>query len=134
MTSEHDKLLSEGPRTAPEPRTADGFAVPAPVETPTSEPEAEQFTSTEQPPDEAEQAPMEKPPLLRPGPQGSWGSSSGSWMNGSLLRRLIPLLLIVAVAGRGFAGGRAGSWAFALVWIVAAVVMIVLRTRGRRRW
>jgi len=133
MTTEHDKLLSEGPRTAPEPRTADGFAVPAPVETTISEPEAEQLTTAVQPA-AAEQPPAERPPLLRPGARGSRGSSSGSWINGSLLRRVIPLLLIVAVVGRGFAGGRAGSWAFAVVWIVAAVVMIVLRTRGRRRW
>jgi hypothetical protein len=28
MTSDHDRLLAEGPRTAPERVTADGFAVP----------------------------------------------------------------------------------------------------------
>jgi hypothetical protein len=121
--SDRDKLLAEGPRMAPEARTADGFAPSAPAE-------PSMFDEpVEQPSTSAEQA---KPPLLKTRPPGS--GSQGSWFTASLLRRLIPLLLVLVVLGRGLAGGRSGSWAFALVWVVAAVVIVVVRMRGRRRW
>jgi hypothetical protein len=136
MTSEHDKLLSEGPRMAPEPKTADGFAAPAPAEPTTPPLPADQTDATEE-------AAPQKPPLLKSPPQGSspggsWpgGSlpgSGGSWLSGGLIRRLIPLLLVLVVFGRNFAGGHSGSWVF-LIPIAIAVLLIVLRARGGRRW
>lgn len=118
MTSEHDRLLAQGPRTAPEPLAVDGFASPAPAEQPATAP-----------------GPVEKPPLVRTHPGGSArASGSGSWLTLSPLRSLIPLVLVLTVAARGFAGGHSGSWVLAVIWIVAAVVVVVLRTRGRRPW
>jgi hypothetical protein len=132
MTSERDRMLSEGPRMAPEPQTADAFTAPAAVESTGFE--STGFESADEQPRAMEPPAAAKPPLLKARPQGSWGSSSGSWLNGSLLRRLIPVLLVLAVIGRGLVGGHSGSWAFALVWVVAAVLILALRMRGRRRW
>jgi hypothetical protein len=134
MTSEHDKLLAEGPRMAPEPKTADGFAAPAP-----GEPEPVTPAPPADHADPTEQAPPAKPPLLKSPPQGSWGSprgswpgSGGSWSSAGLLRRLIPLLFLLVVFGRSFAAGH-GAWVFALIPVAFAVLFIVLRARGRRR-
>jgi len=104
MTSEHDRLLSEGPRTAPEPETADGRAAP----TPTAEPAS-------------------KSPLVKVRPRGA---ASGSLPIRRLLRLLVPLALVALVLSRGLRGGGSG-WAFVLVWVVLAVVIALARMRRR---
>ena len=128
--SDRDKLLAEGPRIAPEPRSADGFAAPTPAPPPV---EPTDWGPLDEQPSAAEQPATPKPPLVKARPQGSWGGSSGSWIAGSLFRRLVPLLFVLVLVGRGYAGGSSG-WAFAAIWIAFFAVMILIRLRRRGRW
>ncbi len=130
--SDRDRLLAEGPRMAPEPRSADGLAAPVPAPPPV---EPTDWAPLGDQPGATEEPATPKPPLVKARPQGSWGSpsGSGSWITGSLLRRLIPLLFVLVFIGRRYAGGSSG-WAFAAIWIAFFVVMILVRMRRRGRW
>ncbi len=150
MTSEHDRLLAEGPRTAPEPLTAPDLdapaapraapffdtaadATPPDLDAPAS-PQAAPFFDTDAdatptPAPAAFEPPAPRQPgARRSGPLVGSGSPRGS--RRSLARLLVPAVVAgVLVARAAFDGHGGGSAAFLIVWLAVLALGIGLRRR-----
>ena len=123
MTSEHDRLLAEGPRTAPEPSTAPDLDVRA-------APAAPFFEETAQAaPASSTVRPAGAQPITRPsGP--SPGSRARPGSRRSLARMLVPAVVATLFVGRAaFDGHGGGSAVFLVVWLAVLALGIVLRRR-----
>jgi hypothetical protein len=93
--NERERLLAEGPRVAPEPPTADGFA---PIDSsPRSSP------------------PSSSPPTSR----------SRSWQIPVSLRRLIPLAVFAVVLLSNSGAGKYAIWAIAAIAVGAMLIRVV---------
>jgi hypothetical protein len=128
MTSEHDRLLAEGPRTAPEPPTApdlDGRPAPAAPAAPFFDDTAagQSASGTFEP---VGQEPTTRSPVTPSGSRPRAGSRR------SLARLLVPAAVATVVVARAaFDGHGGGSAAFLVVWLAVLALGIGLR---RRRW
>jgi hypothetical protein len=124
MTSEHDRLLAEGPRTAPEPLTAPDLDGTASTAAPSFE------SPAEAPPAPSVPSPLGPQPARPTGTGG--GSRSRPRSRRGLLRFLVPAVVAAVVVARAaFDRHGAGTAAFAVVWVVVLALGIGLR---RRRW
>jgi hypothetical protein len=115
---DRERMLSEGPREAPEPLTAEGMSAGealGPVIPGAPPPETAPDPSTE--PDSS------RSPAPSPAPAGPRGRSAPGWL------RLAPIAL-VAVLGLARALGG-GGWG-ALVFAAVAVTFVVARILQRR--
>ncbi len=103
--NEHDRLLAEGPPTAPEPALASEAAagtVPA--------------------------APLPTSPA-RPG-RGRSGSPQAGRRSRPFSLRLLPLAAVAVIAvARGVGTGSTAGVAFTLVWVAAVVLLVLRRVR-----
>ena len=110
MTSEHDRLLDEGPRSAPEPHSVDGFdsLSPAPA------------TATTEPPNKTGTGGTSGPIVPRAGRSPA-----------RLGRLLVPIVLAVVLLARSLGSHSIGSALFVAVWV--AIVIAALARRRRRR-
>jgi hypothetical protein len=106
MSSEHERLLAEGPRVAPEPWTAGDDGRIAPVAAPAA--------STAVPP--------------ATGGSGA-AAPTGSRSRAALGRRLVPLLIAAALAARALGSGRSGALALGLVLVAVTATFLVRRAR-----
>jgi hypothetical protein len=146
MTSEHDRLLAEGPRTAPEPLTAPDLEAPAaPQAAPFFDTAADATAPDLDAPAAPQAAPFfdnaadatpapaafDPPAPREPGARRSGplvGSPRGS--RRSLARLLVPAVVAgVLVARAAFDGHGGGSAAFLIVWLAVLALGIGLRRR-----
>jgi hypothetical protein len=112
MSDEHDRLLAQGPRVAPEPRTStdDGALVSAPA------PVAPAATTTT----------IDTPAGTRR-PRGAAGS--GSAMRPAVWRRLIPVLFGLIVVARAVGNGRIEAAVFGLLAVAVVTLILVRKAR-----
>jgi hypothetical protein len=121
MTSEHDRLLAEGPRTAPEPRAAPDFGNPAAPPAPFFDESAAAAPATSAP-----------TPVVQQSSDPSLGARTGSRSRPGrrgLVPFLIPAVVGSLVVARAVFDGHGGSTAFAVVWVVLVALGIALRRR-----
>jgi hypothetical protein len=103
MTSEHDRLLAEGPREAPEPRAAAGF-------------------------DLGGQLPEASPSISNaPATRSAVGSRNPA--RRPFGRLAVPILIAALVGVQALRSHSAGAMAFAAAWAVVLVTAFVRRTR-----
>jgi hypothetical protein len=121
VSDDHDRLLAQGPRVAPEPRTAtdDGSLVPAARPEAPAAPAATAATVASTTADEPVPAPR-----AGGGPSGrASGRRSAAW------RRLIPVLFALIVVSRSLGGGHVQAAAFGVVAIVVVTFILVSKAR-----
>jgi hypothetical protein len=123
MTSDHDRLLAEGPRTAPEPPMAPGLEAPAETAAPFPD------DTADTPQDSSTFEPVAPQPATPPtGPLAGSGARRGS--RRSLARVLVPAVVATIVVARAaFDGHGGGSAAFLVVWLAVLALGIGLRRR-----
>jgi MYXO-CTERM domain-containing protein len=107
MTTEHDRLLAEGPRSAAEPHSVDGFdSLSAATAAVTTEPPNRTGTSG---------------PVVPRG--GRFPARLG--------RLLVPIVLAIVLVAQSLGSHSIGSALFVAVWV--AIVIAALARRRRRR-
>ncbi len=141
MTSEHERLLAEGPRTAPEPPTAPGRdgslpAPPVPSELIAPEPDVFSAEPLDTQPASPQPDVFASPPgSTSPGRLGLPGSGSGRRSRSTrpaFARLIVPLVVMTLIIARSAFGGHGGGSAiFLAVWVAAIGAGIFFR---RRRW
>jgi hypothetical protein len=124
MSNEHDRLLAEGPRVAPEPRMAtdDGALLP-PVEptvqvTPEAAAEAAPVAATTTAADPAV-----------PSRSGRGPSGFASGRRPAVFRRLIPVLFALIVVARSFGGGHVEAVVFGVLALAVVTLILVRKAR-----
>jgi hypothetical protein len=124
MSNEHDRLLAEGPRVAPEPRMAtdDGALLPPVEPRAQAPPEAE----AEVAPVAATTTTAEPTPPSRSG-RGSSGFASG--LRPAVLRRLIPVLFALIVVARSLGGGHVEAVVFGVLAVAVVTLILVRKAR-----
>ncbi len=139
MTTEHERLLAEGPRTAPEPPTAPGIdGSTSPVAGPEESVAAEPGTFAAEP--VAAQTSSSEPDVFSsppgtgaPGRFGASGPGSGRRGRSSrpgFVRLIVPLAVMTLIIARSAFGGHGGGSAiFLAVWIVAIGAGVFFRRR-----
>ena len=115
MTSEHDRLLAEGPRVAPEPPTAAGDTFPTPAAAPVAAIDGEATARSTQ--------------VVPERPAGR-SRGAGSLRMRRSGRHLLPFLFAAVLAARAFGSGRTGAVAFGLFF--AAVIAFFLLRKARQ--
>jgi hypothetical protein len=116
MSDEHDRLLAQGPRVAPEPRLAtdDGKLVRAPASQPVAVAPAA-TTSADNP------SSSERPSRLA---RARSGTSPTLW------RRVIPLLVVALfISGRALGGSHARAAVFGIFAVVVVTAILVRKAR-----
>jgi hypothetical protein len=93
--NERERLLAEGPRVAPEPPTADGFA------------------------------PIDASPRPSPASSSPSTSRSRSWQIPVSLRRLIPLAVFALVLLSNSGAGKYAIWAIVAIAVGAMLIRVV---------
>jgi hypothetical protein len=127
MTTENDRLLAEGPRTAPEPLTAPGIDGSAPAAPPPffGEPAPEVPVPSSPPPSSASQP--ASPVRLAPRPAGP-----GRRSRPTSVRLLLPVVAIALAVGRSALHGHGGAGP--VLGVISVLVLIGLIGLRGRRW
>jgi hypothetical protein len=102
--NERDRMLAEGPRVAPEPPTADGFAPMAPADSP----------------------PRPSPSRPSPSPTASRKRELNVPVN---LRRLIPLAVFGVVLASRAGAGKHALWVIVLIALSAILFGFIRKRR-----
>ncbi|HEX4519083.1 MAG TPA: hypothetical protein VH063_05830 [Gaiellaceae bacterium] len=127
MTSEHDRLLAEGPRTAPEPRTAPDLDGASP-------PEAAPFFADPEPVEAAAASPATASDAQPAFPVRPASQPAGSRRRSrpTYLRLLIPAVAIALAVGRSALNGHGG--AAPVFGVISVLVLLGLIGLRGRRW
>ena len=115
MSDEHDRLLAQGPRVAPEPKMATDDGALVRVAAPAVQaPPSAATTSADNP---------------GRSPRASGSGRSASGIRPTVWRRLIPVLFGLVIAARALGGGGAQAAVFGVLAVVVITLVLVRKAR-----